>query len=255
MNIQKLYTPITEKEIQGLNRAKQIFSDCYLVSTLNSLTRTDSGKKILQKNIQKSLSQNSKEPLFKIHFPNVYNKPRDVFVYSNEIDDLYLVDKYYNIVRHGKEENSILKAVEIAMNKLIDEHPLIKSLISRIPDSVEKFEYNSPSKFMRMFTGKEPISINEHSISNTLKSKTDEVSAILNRIKKSNNNENFVAGTGVNPSFPNLESWHCYVISKVKDNHITLYNQKEGLHIDMSVTTFLKQFKYITGYFSKDLNR
>ena len=140
MNIQKFYRPISEQEISSLKNAKQIFSDCYLASTLNALTRTDTGKSILKKHIQKTF--NPDLPEYKIHFSNIYDSEKDIFVTLKEINNLKLSDKYGNIVMHNIEENNTLKAMEIAMNKLIKQHPFLKSLISRIPKSVEKFEYN-----------------------------------------------------------------------------------------------------------------
>lgn len=255
MNIQKFYRPISEQEISSLKNAKQIFSDCYLVSTLNALTRTDTGKSILKKHIQKTF--NPDLPEYKIHFSNIYDSEKDIFVTLKEINNLKLSDKYGNIVMHNIEENNTLKAMEIAMNKLIKQHPFLKSLISRIPKSVEKFEYNSPSKFMHMFTGKKPRCVNEYSLKNTLISSTPEAKTILNLISSSNGEHNFIAGTGYFVNFPKLETWHCYVITDVnkQTEKINIYNQKTGESFDLSINTFLKKFKFITGFLSKDLNR
>ena len=154
MNISQLYRPINELEIKSLQDAQQIFSDCYLVATLNSLSRTNKGQKILKQNIQKSIYPDY--PEYKIHFPSVNKKAEDIFVSQKEINNLTLSDKYGNPVMHDIKENPTLKAVEIAMNKLIAKHPALKSLINRIPESVENFEYNSPHRFMKIFTGKTP---------------------------------------------------------------------------------------------------
>ena len=55
MEYENCYKPISHKEIQGLRNATQVFSDCYLVSSINSLTRNSDGRQILKENIQKSI--------------------------------------------------------------------------------------------------------------------------------------------------------------------------------------------------------
>lgn len=255
MNISQLYRPINELEIKSLQDAQQIFSDCYLVATLNSLSRTNKGQKILKQNIQKSIYPDY--PEYKIHFPSINKKAEDIFVSQKEINNLTLSDKYGNPVMHDIKENPTLKAVEIAMNKLIAKHPALKSLINRIPESVENFEYNSPHRFMKIFTGKTPRSINECTWRNSLQSSTAEAKIVLNLISESEKQHNFIAGTGYFVRHPNLETWHCYVITDVnlKNDKITLYNQKKKQTFQMSIMTFLKKFKFITGFLPKDLGK
>lgn len=251
MNFSKIYTPITNSDIKKLNSARQIFSDCYLTSTLHSLSETKVGRKILQNNIQKAHTLEGVE--FKIHLPNVNSKPKDVFVSEKEIDALYLVDKYCNVVEHGHEENPIQKAVEIAMNKLIKNNFFIKSLFSRFANSVEDFEYNSPSKFMKMFTGKQPLTLNENSLRMSLRSKQEEAMELLSKMDKTNGEYNIVAGTGAGAEL--FENWHCLSVTNVdfKNKHIKLYDTRAGQSQNISFDTFLKEFKYMTGFLSEDL--
>lgn len=248
--IERYYRPISEMEIKKLHDAQQIFSDCYLVSTLNSLTRNRNGIKILKENIKIATDPNY--PNYKITFRNIYNKQKDIFITNNEIKLLKLTDKYSNEIPHNIKENNILKAIELSMNKIIKSHPFIKSIFSRIPDCVEPFEYNSPTKFMRIFTGKEPISINEFNLSNTLIKKQDQVYSLFKEIEKSKENVNFIAGTGYFVDHPCLGSWHCYVINKIdtKNNVISLYNQKELETFEMPISLFLRKFKFISGLFN-----
>ena len=43
---------ITDKDIDEFKNAKQHFSDCYLMTTLETLSHTENGRKILKKQIQ-----------------------------------------------------------------------------------------------------------------------------------------------------------------------------------------------------------
>ena len=43
---------ITDKEIASFKTTPQYFSDCYIMTTLETLSHTDNGKKILQKQIE-----------------------------------------------------------------------------------------------------------------------------------------------------------------------------------------------------------
>ena len=44
--------PISDKDIDSFEHAKQYFSDCYLMSTLETLSHTPNGRKILKEQIQ-----------------------------------------------------------------------------------------------------------------------------------------------------------------------------------------------------------
>lgn len=245
MSINTKFFPINNRDISLLQKSRQIFSDCYLTSTLNSLTRNDSGKNLLKQNIQKSLNSD----IYKIHFPGSPEKPQDIFVTETEINNLVLTDKYANIINHGFEENSIQKAVELAMNKLIQKYPRIKSLICRYADSVENFEYNFPSEFMSIFTGKQPTVINEKSLRMSLKSKQKQVFEILEEINNSNGDFNFVAGTGFKRK-SEFDDWHCFTVQDVnlKNNSITLYNTRICSSTVLNINIFIDKFKYLAGY-------
>ncbi len=45
--------PINLSEIKSLQRVKQYFHDCYLVTSMNALSNTENGCKILQNNISR----------------------------------------------------------------------------------------------------------------------------------------------------------------------------------------------------------
>ena len=155
MDYENCYKPISHKEIQGLRNATQVFSDCYLVSSINSLTRNSDGRQILKENIQKSII--SGKPQYKIKFQNIYDSPKDIFVTKSDFSELSRTSSdFLEVVC----ENKTLKAVEIAMGKVVDSHPLLKSLFNRMADCEQSFEYNNPSRFFKIFTGKEPTVLN-----------------------------------------------------------------------------------------------
>ena len=52
MNNINFRASITDKEIDDLKDAKQYFSDCYIMSTLETLSQTENGRKVLKKQIE-----------------------------------------------------------------------------------------------------------------------------------------------------------------------------------------------------------
>lgn len=106
--------PITPKQIESLATVQQHFHDCYIVSSLGILSRSKKGQKILQNNI----TTNGKD--FNIKFLNVNGKTEDYFISSKEIHNL----KFRNSDGTLQEMHCpIVKSVELAMNKLIKNHP------------------------------------------------------------------------------------------------------------------------------------
>ena len=172
--------PITSDEIKNLRYAVQYFQDCYLVSSVSSLTKTSNGRRILTENIAHT------DDGYRIRFQNVKGKCQDYFVSQKEIDLLTYLDKYGNtiIIPEDKPHNQIIKAIETAMNKLLRRYPDKKSFLCRIPNCNEKFEFNKPSVFLEMFTGKKPIKLNEDGLSLNLKSKKTECIDLFEKISK-----------------------------------------------------------------------
>lgn len=248
MEYENCYKPISHKEIQGLRNATQVFSDCYLVSSINSLTRNSDGRQILKENIQKSII--SGKPQYKIKFQNIYDSPKDIFVTKSDFSELSKTSSdFLEVVC----ENKTLKAVEIAMGKVVDSHPLLKSLFNRMADCEQSFEYNNPSRFFRIFTGKEPTVLNEKTLNLSLRGKREKTFQLLDDIEKSNGEHSFVAGTSV-VHHPKLTNWHCYVLEKVnlKEDKIQLYNQREGKSFSINAETFIRHFKFLVGLLPKD---
>ena len=84
--------PIGIEDILSLNRSQQVFHDCYLVSSINALSRSENGRKILQNNIAREGNN------FRIRFQNVNLNVEDFFVTEKEIKDLTPMDKFLNPV-------------------------------------------------------------------------------------------------------------------------------------------------------------
>lgn len=239
--------PINFDEIKTLQRMKQYFQDCYLVTSINALSNSENGRKILQNNILREGNN------FNIKFKSINGKSEDFFVTEKEINDLTLCDRFLNPIITEEPENPILKAVETAMNKLLKKYPDKKSFANRLYKTNEKFEYNNPSRFMEMFTGIKPLNINENSFRMTLKSKSDEVKALLKKIGENQHNS-FVAGTG-HKFIKGLTNWHCYTLEKVgnADRTIQIFDNRYQKKIVLLFDDFIKNIKYITGYFNEDL--
>lgn len=235
--------PITPQQIASLSTAQQYFHDCYIVSSLGILSRSKKGQKILQNNI----TTNGKD--FNIKFNNVNEKVEDYFISEKEINNLKLKS-------HGNEmpfeELPVVKAVELAMNKLIKKHPFQKPLICRALETQERFEYNKPSNFLKLFTGITPETINESSLSMSL---LDKISKAIDTLKKIANDKDstFIAGTGI--SFDGLPSWHCYGITKVdiQNNKFHVFDHRLNKELEFPIISGLLKFKFLTGFLGKDL--
>lgn len=248
MNISS-YRQLNNKEIKELGNAAQIFSDCYLVSSLRALAKTAAGQDILKHNIK--ISENFGEQNFKINFP--YNNYKDIFITQDEIKSLKLTNKYHETISPEKTSHPILRAVEIAMNKLISDNPLTKPFICRLVNCNEKFEYNFASNFMEIFTGKKPYSLNEKTLYMSLKNNKNAAYNLFKRLGEEGN-FNFIAGTGW-PLKHYLAFNHCYLVDNVdlQKQSINILEPRTNKIFSFSFDEAIKSLKYFTGYFKNDL--
>lgn len=260
---------LAQSEILSLRVAKQEFSDCYLVSSLHSLTKSVAGREVLLQNISKA-----KEEVSQYYFTEVSSRIKkqgeknpflkDVFdvVFKNvkNKEERYLIDaktikKYYWI--EGKQKNSILSSVEMAMQKLVGKHFSKKPLFCRMnfPFMFENFENNKVSNFMEMFTGKKPINLCESKLNINLKHHKKEAFELFERMGRSPCDDfSFVAGTGVK-HIGRAKGWHCYVIDKIdlQNKRIFLINKRTNNVERLSFDEALDKLKYIVGYFNENL--
>ena len=239
--------PIGTDEIKNLKYAIQYFQDCYLVSSIGALSHSTNGRKILSENIAHTSDG------LRIRFNNINGKTEDYFVSRQEMDNLIYMDRYYNPIEIKVPHNPIIKGIEVAMNKLLKKHPLKKPWMCRLPDCNEKFEFNKPSNFLEMFTGKKPIIINENNLNLSLKSKKEEIKEFFKRIDKQFPNS-FVAGSlfGFHKGITNN---HCYTIvnSDYKNQIINIFDHRFLEITDLSYDEAVRKLKFIVGYFNKDL--
>jgi len=106
---------------------------------------------------------------------------------------------------------------------------------------------------MKIFTGKEPtVNIAEMDFNIDLSSRRDEVMALFERMDK-DKKHSLVIGTGLK----GLEGrhWHVYILEDVdlKNNTIKVKNKRGNVEKNMDIETAINTFKYIVGYFDKDL--
>ncbi len=241
--------PIGLTDIHTLKTAIQYFQDCYLVSSVGALAKSPNGRRILAENISRT------QDGFRVNFRNINGTGKNFFVSQKEMDDLVYMDKYYNPVPIDENlpHNPIIKAIETAMNKLLSLYPDKKPRVCRIAKSHEKFEFNKPSNFLEMFTGKKPVVLNESELNLSLKSKAKESFELFDKISE-NPDSSFVFGTsfGFNKKVSNT---HCYSVNRVdkNSNSIELFDHRRQKTVTLSFEEAIKCIKFIAGYFNKDL--
>ena len=240
---------LSTQEIQNLKHAVQYFQDCYLVSSIGALAGCRNGQKILRENISHTKDG------FCIKFNNINGQIEDFFVTQKEMDNLVYMDKYLNPIPISKyfPHNPVIKAIEAAMNKLLTKYPYKKPWICRIPDCNEKFEFNKPSNFFKMFTGKIPIVLNEGSIKLSLKSKRDTSRMLFDKISEEPDNS-FVAGTSFGFG-DRISNNHCYSITSIDKASCTikLFDHRTLETLILTYEEAIRKLKYLVGYFNKDL--
>ena len=239
--------PISTSEINNLKKAIQYFQDCYLVASVSALAHCKNGRKILSENIAHT------DDGFRIRFNNIKGNVQDFFVTQRETDNLVYMDKFKNPIPLSRPHNPIIKAIEAAMNKLLEKYPDKKPLICRFPDCNEKFEFNKPSNFLEMFTGKTAFKLNESGLRISLKSRKKESIDIFDKISDNPDNS-FVAGTSIN-FHKGLSDNHCYTVTNIdkNSNRIELFDHRFLETVTLTYEEAIKKLKFITGYFDKDL--
>lgn len=267
-SVRPLFQKITEADITSIKNAEQVFSDCYMVSSLHALAKSSFGRNFLTKNINKipnevptvyfsDLSPKTlkhSQPFktmnidtFRFTFNDVYGK-RESYCIAPE-------DFKKNIRIYAKQKTPIIRAMEIAMNRLVHRHFFKKPLISRLqyPFLNRSFEFNMPSNFLKTFTGVKPLSIGEKGLNMTLKTHKDEVVQLFKKMSENPDEYSFVAGTGLK-TFGEEKNWHCFVIENCdyEKQQLTLCNKRHKKPIVVSFDKAIETLKYITGYFKED---
>ena len=235
---------ITDKDIDDFKDARQHFSDCYIMSTLETLSHTKNGRKILKKQIQRDDNN-----------PNLIN----CYLYApNGTREKYPIPT--NAVVKGYEKlykaqnNELVRSVDITVGEYENKYKA-KPWICRFTDDFKtySFENSLPSPFMTILTGKKPtVNIAETDFNIDLDSKRNEVMELFKRMQ-TDKEHSLVIGTGL--KMLDGRTWHVYVLEDVDldKNTITDKNKRGNVVKTMNIDTALNTFKFIVGYFDKDL--
>ncbi len=235
---------ISDKDIDGFKDAKQHFSDCYIMSTLESLSHTDNGRKILKKQIERD-DKNPYQINCYLYTPNgireKYSIPTKSVVSGYE--------KLYNA-----QDNEIVRSMDVTVGEYEKKYKA-KPWICRFTDDFKTytFENSLPSHFMTILTGKKPtVNIAETDFNIDLSSKKEEVMELFKRMQN-DKNHSLVIGTGL--KMLDGRTWHVYVLQDVDldNNTITVKNKRGNITKVMNIDTAINTFKFIVGYFDKDL--
>ena len=170
--------PISDKDIDSFEHAKQYFSDCYLMSTLETLSHTPNGRKILKEQIQYDNGN-----------PNLIN----CYLYkSNGEREKYSIPAEQTLKGYEKlyaaQDNKIIRSMDISVAEYEKKYQA-KPLICRITDNFKTyaFENNLPSHFMKVFTGVEPRVIAEKDFNLDLNGYRNEVLKLFEQMEKEKN--------------------------------------------------------------------
>ena len=236
---------ISDTDIDSLKDAKQHFSDCYLMCTLETLSQTPNGRKIIKENIQRD-DYNPNNINCYLYTP--MGEKRKYTVPTNSV-----LNGYEKVYKHQK--NEIIRSMDISVNEFEKKYKN-KYFISDIRDNFKtyKFEYNLPSNFMKTFTGIEPRKIGETDFNVNLTNYKDEVMELFKQMDQMKNHS-FVLSTGIKAL--DGHRWHVYILESVnlKENTITVREKRENQSKTMSIDEALKTFKCIVGYFDSDLEK
>ena len=235
---------ITDSEINDLSKARQYFSDCYIMTALETLSHTDNGRKILKKQIN--------HDDYKPNVINCYLYAPDGYKEMYSIPTDVAVKGYEKLYK--AQDNAIIRSMDISVGEY-EKRYKAKPWICRFTDDFKTytFENSLPSHFMTMLTGKEPtVNIAETEFNIDLSSHKEEVMELFKRMQEEKDHS-LVIGTGM--KMLDGRTWHVYVLQDVdlKNNSITVKNKRGNQTKTMSIDTALNTFKFIVGYFNEDL--
>ena len=235
---------ITDKEIDELKNAKQHFSDCYIMTTLETLSHTKNGRNVLKKQIEHD--DNIQNVI------NCYLYTPNGYLEKYQIPTDFAVDGYEKLYK--SQDNEIVRSMDITVGEY-EKRYKAKPWICRLTDDFKTytFENSLPSHFMTILTGKEPtVNIAETDFNIDLSSRKDDVMKLFERMSK-DKEHNLVIGTGM--KMLDGRTWHVYVLEDVdlKNNTITVKNKRGNISKTINIDTALNTFKFIVGYFDKDL--
>lgn len=236
---------ISDKDIDSLKNAKQHFSDCYLMSSLESLAQSDNGRQVLKEAIHRDDIDPNKINCY------LYSPVGEKRCYSVPTNNV--LKGYEKVYKY--QPNEIIRAMDISVNeyeKKYNTKPLIASIRDNFKDY--KFEYNLPSIFMRSLTGVKPRSIGETDCNLDLRNYKNEVMELFKQMDKEKD-YSFVLSTGIKAL--DGHRWHVYILENVdlENNTITVREKRGNKSQVLDIDEALKKFKCIVGYFNSDLEK
>lgn len=238
--------PMSIEEIDTFKTSRQHFSDCYLVSSLDSLSNSTNGRKIIQEQISYT-DKGGKWLQCYLYAPD--GKRERYIVPVSEVFRGY--EKLYE-----NQSNKFVRAVDISVaeyEKKYNSKPFFCSIADKFKDF--GFEFNVPSHFMRSVTGVEPtVNIAEKDLNINLKSYKNQVLALFKQLEKEKN-FSIVVGTGIKKV--DGRRWHVYMLEdvSVSENKVVVKNKRGNILKTMTIDEFLADYKYIVGYKNEDLER
>lgn len=234
---------ITDNDIESFKTATQHLSDCYLMSTIETLAQTQNGRKILKNQIERDDNNPNQINCY------FYSPTGDREKYSVPADKA--IAQYEEL--YSMQNNDIIRSLDISVAQYEQKHKS-KPWICRISEIFKKykFENNLTSHFMETLTGVKPRVIAEQDFNWNLKGYKDEVMKLFKQME-TEKEFSFIIGTG-QKKFDGRR-WHVYIIQNVdlKNNTITIKEKRKNQPQTMDIDTALKTFKYIAGYFNSDL--
>ena len=234
---------ISDKDLDSLQTAEQYFSDCYICSSMDTLSKTENGRKILKEKLQYDDTN-----------PELIN----CYLHNNTELEKYTIPTseavagYESVYEH--QPNKLLRSMDISVAEYENKHKA-KYWICRVSDKFKTFSFENslPSHFMKTVTGIEPTyNIAETDLNINLKSYKKEVLELFEKMDK-DKEHSFVIGSGIKRV--DGKRFHVYVLEDVdlENNSVTIKNKRGNVVRTMSVDEALENFKYIVGYFNSDL--
>lgn len=233
---------VSYSEIDELQSAKQYYSDCYLMATVDSLTNSYNGRRILQQQLE--CDTNNGYVYCYLYSPSGekerYTVPANTAVAGYE--SLY-----------ENQNNKYIRALDISVAEYEKKHST-KPLICRLSEVVKtfRFENNLPANFMEQLTGVKPITVGSTYKDLTLEDHKKELMPLFERMAKEKN-YSFVLTSGYKKF--NGRRYHAYIIEDVnlEKNTITVKEKRQNTPQEISIDEALSVFCAMSGYFESDL--
>lgn len=235
---------ITDREIDEFKNAKQHYSDCYLMTSLEALSHIENGRKILKKSIKRDDSNSN---LINCYLYTTEGR-REKYTIPTDV----IIKDYKGLYKY--QQNEIIRSMDISTGEYEKRHKS-KPWICRVTDNFKHYEFenNAPSHFFKILTGIEPtINIAEKDFNVDLTSRREEVMELFKRMDK-DKNFSILISTGLKPL--NGHTWHVYILEDVdlENDTVTVKEKRGNKSQTMSVEKALNTFKFIVGFFNEDL--